>query len=196
MRPAVFLDRDGTLNEDVGHLDRLERLRLFPWSLDAVRLLRRAGYAVVVVTNQGGVAHGFVAEAFVEEVRRVIDRRLAALGERLDGHYQCPHEPHAPVAAYRRQCDCRKPLPGLVHRAARDLDLDVPRSVVVGDKWSDVVLGARRRRTRRPGQDRVRPEPGAGAARGRPARRRRRHADGRGELDTARGRRWPAANRR
>lgn len=140
MRPAVFLDRDGTLNEDVGYLDRLERLRLFPWSLDAVRLLRRAGYAVVVVTNQGGVARGFVAEAFVEEVRRVIDRRLAALGERLDGHYQCPHEPHAPVAAYRRQCDCRKPLPGLVRRAARDLDLDVPRSVVVGDKWSDVVL--------------------------------------------------------
>ena len=140
MRPAVFLDRDGTLNEDVGYLDRLERLRLFPWSLDAVRLLRRAGYAVVVVTNQGGVARGFVTEAFVDEVRRVIDRRLRAIGERLDGHYQCPHEARAPVAAYRRQCDCRKPLPGLVHRAARDLDLDLARSVVVGDKWSDVAL--------------------------------------------------------
>ena len=140
MRPAIFLDRDGTLNEDVGHLDRLERLTLFPWSLDAVRLLRRAGYAVVVVTNQGGVARGLLAESFVEEVRRVIDRRLAAIGQRLDGHYCCPHEPHAPVAAYRRDCDCRKPRPGLVHRAARDLDLDVGRSVVVGDKWSDVRL--------------------------------------------------------
>ncbi len=140
MRPAVFLDRDGTLNEDVGYLDRLERLRLFPWSLDAVRLLRRAGFAVVVVTNQGGVARGFVREAFVDEVRRVIDRRLEAIGERLDGHYQCPHEPHAPVAAYRRQCDCRKPLPGLVHRAVRDLDLDLERSVAVGDKWSDVAM--------------------------------------------------------
>lgn len=140
MRPAVFLDRDGTLNEDVGYVDRLERLRLFPWSLDAVRLLRRAGYAVVVVTNQGGVARGFLSEAFVDEVRRVIERRLDAIGERLDGHYHCPHEPHAPVAAYRRQCDCRKPLPGLVHRAARDLDLDPERSVVVGDKWSDVGL--------------------------------------------------------
>lgn len=140
MRPAIFLDRDGTLNEDVGHLDRLERLALFPWSLDAVRLLRRAGYAVVVVTNQGGVARGFVAEAFVDEVRRVISRRLAAIGERLDGHYHCPHEPDAPVAAYRRECDCRKPRPGLVHRAARELGLDLPRSVVVGDKWSDVAL--------------------------------------------------------
>ena len=140
MRPAIFLDRDGTLNEDVGHLDRLERLTLFPWSLDAVRLLRRAGYAVVVVTNQGGVARGFVAESFVDEVRRVIGRRLAAIGERLDGHYHCPHEPDAPVAAYRRECDCRKPRPGLVHRAARELGLDLPRSVVVGDKWSDVAL--------------------------------------------------------
>ena len=140
MRSAIFLDRDGTLNEDVGHLDRLERLTLFPWSLDAVRLLRRAGYAVVVVTNQGGVARGLVAEAFVDEVRRVIDRRLAAVGERLDGHYHCPHEPHAPLAAYRRECDCRKPRPGLVHRAALDLDLDVRRSVVIGDKWSDVAL--------------------------------------------------------
>ena len=140
MRPAIFLDRDGTLNEDVGHLDRLERLTLFPWSLDAVRLLRRAGYAVVVVTNQGGVARGFVAESFVDEVRRVIGRRLAAIGERLDGHYHCPHEPDAPVAAYRRECDCRKPRPGLVRRAARELGLDLPRSVVVGDKWSDVAL--------------------------------------------------------
>lgn len=140
MRPAIFLDRDGTLNEDVGYLDRLERLTLFPWSVDAVRLLRRAGYAVVVVTNQGGVARGFVDETFVDEVRRVIDRRLAAVGERLDGHYCCPHDPHAPVAAYRRECECRKPRPGLVHRAARDLDLDVGRSVVVGDKWSDVGL--------------------------------------------------------
>ena len=140
MRPAIFLDRDGTLNEDVGYLDRLERLVLFPWSVDAVRVLRRAGYAVVVVTNQGGVARGFVTESFVEEVRRVIERRLAAVGERLDGHYCCPHEPHAAVAAYRTECDCRKPRPGLVHRAACDLDLDLGRSVVIGDKWSDVGL--------------------------------------------------------
>ena len=140
MRPAIFLDRDGTLNEDVGYLDRLERLMLYPWSLDAVRLLRRAGYAVVVVTNQGGVARGFVTESFVEEARHVIERRLAAIGERLDGHYCCPHEPHAAVAAYRKDCDCRKPRPGLVLRAARDLDLDLGRSVVIGDKWSDVGL--------------------------------------------------------
>ena len=138
MRSAIFLDRDGTLNEDVGYLDRLERLTLFPWSLDAIRLLRRAGFAVVVVTNQGGVARGLVSESFVAEVRRVVDDRLAAIGERLDGHYCCPHEPHAPIAKYRRECDCRKPRPGLLHRAARELGLDLARSVVIGDKWSDV----------------------------------------------------------
>lgn len=138
--PAVFVDRDGTLNEDVGYLDRIERLRLFPWSVDAVRLLRRAGYAVVVVTNQAGVARGMVREAFVDETRQFIHERLEAIGERLDGHYYCPHEPNAPVEAYRRDCDCRKPRPGLVLRATGELDLDLSRSVVVGDKWSDIGL--------------------------------------------------------
>lgn len=140
MKPAVFLDRDGTLNVDVGYLDRLERLALFPWSLDAIRLLRRAGYAVVVVTNQAGVARGMVDESFVEEVHQVIQRRLLSIGEKLDGHYYCPHEPNAPVTAYRQDCDCRKPKPGLIRRAAEALDIDVTRSVMVGDKWSDIGL--------------------------------------------------------
>ena len=140
MRSAVFLDRDGTLNEDVGYLDRLERFTLYPWSLDAIRLLRRVGYAVVVVTNQAGVARGLVDEAFIHEVYASMQRRLEAIGEQLDGHYYCPHEPAAPVEAYRRDCACRKPKPGLVERAARDLELDVSRSVVVGDKWSDIGL--------------------------------------------------------
>ena len=138
--PAVFVDRDGTLNEDVGYLDRIERLRLFPWSIDAIRLLRRAGYAVVVVTNQAGVARGMVREAFVDETRQLIQARLEAIGERLDGHYYCPHEPNAPIEAYRRDCNCRKPRPGLVRRARDELDLDLSRSVVVGDKWSDIAL--------------------------------------------------------
>ena len=138
--PAVFLDRDGTLIEDVGYLDRLERLRFYPWSLEAIRLLRRAGYAVVIVTNQAGVSRGFVREPFVEETFQFIQGRLAAVGESLDGHYYCPHEPNAPLAAYRRECDCRKPRPGMIRQAATDLNLDVARSVVVGDKWSDIAL--------------------------------------------------------
>ena len=140
LRPAVFLDRDGTLNIDAGYLDRKERLMLFPWSLDSVRLLRRAGYAVVVVPNQSGVGRGMIEESFVEEVHQIIQSRLVDIGEKLDGHYYCPHEPSASIEAFRVDCDCRKPKPGLVTRAARDLGLDVERSIVVGDKWSDIGL--------------------------------------------------------
>ena len=140
LRPAVFLDRDGTLNIDAGYLDRKERLMLFPWSLDSVRLLRRAGYAVVVVTNQSGVARGMIEESFVEEAHQIIQSRLIDIGEKLDGHYYCPHEPSASIEAFRVDCDCRKPKPGLVTRAARDLGLDVEKSIVVGDKWSDIGL--------------------------------------------------------
>ena len=140
LRPAVFLDRDGTLNIDAGYLDRKERLMLFPWSLDSVRLLRRAGYAVVVVTNQSGVARGMIEEGFVEEVHQIIQSRLADVGEALDGHYYCPHEPSASIEAFRVDCECRKPKPGMVTRAARGLGLDVEKSVVVGDKWSDIRL--------------------------------------------------------
>lgn len=138
--PAAFLDRDGTLIEDVGYLDRLERLRLFPWSVEAVRLLKRAGYAVVIVTNQAGVARGVIREQAVLDARDHLDRRLAAAGARLDGHYYCPHLPDAPVERLRRRCDCRKPEPGLIRRAAADLNLDPARSVVIGDRWLDVQL--------------------------------------------------------
>ena len=139
-RPAVFLDRDGTLIEDVGYVDRLERLRLYPWSVEAVRLLRRAGYAAVVVTNQAGVARGMIGEQVVVEVRDRLQQDLARAGARLDGHYYCPHLPDAPVAAYRRRCRCHKPAPGMIRQAAAELSLDLARSVVVGDRWTDVRL--------------------------------------------------------
>lgn len=138
--PAVFLDRDGTLIEDVGYVDRLERLRLYPWSIDSVRLLHRVGYRVVVVTNQAGVARGMLSEQIVIDVYQFIQKELSAVGEQLDGHYYCPHLPDAPVTQYRRDCSCHKPRPGLILQAAQDLDLDLDCSVVVGDRWTDVQL--------------------------------------------------------
>lgn len=140
MRPAVFLDRDGTLNEEVGYLDRLDRLVLFPWTIDAVRLLNRAEFAVVVVTNQAGVARGFFEESFVHDVHRHIDRLFADGGARVDGYYYCPHHPDATIEAYRLECECRKPRPGMIRRAERDLGLDLARSYVVGDRWLDIGL--------------------------------------------------------
>ncbi len=140
MRPAVFLDRDGTLNEDVGHLDRLERLTLFPFAIDAARLLHQAGYAVVVVTNQGGIAKGLVEEPFVVDLHRRLTERFAAGGAIIERFYHCPHDERAAVPAYRRACECQKPGPGMVHQAMSDLDLDPTCSYVVGDKWSDIEL--------------------------------------------------------
>ena len=139
--PAVFLDRDGTLLEEVGYLDRLERMALLPYSIDAVRLLNRAGYRVVVVTNQAGVAHGHFTEDFVRDLHRHLDERFRAGGARIDAFYYCPHMPSARVEAYRTECECRKPKPGMVLQAQRDLDLDLGRSFIVGDQWADLGLG-------------------------------------------------------
>ena len=140
MRQAVFLDRDGTINEDVGYLDRLERLTLFPWSIDAVRLLNGAGFCVVVVTNQRGVATGLISETFLHTVHGVLGKTFRSGGACIERFYYCPHDPHAPIEQYRRDCACRKPKPGLVLKAADDLGIDLTRSYVVGDKWSDVAL--------------------------------------------------------
>lgn len=142
-RRAVFLDRDGTLVEEAGYLDRLERLVFFPYSVDAVRVLNRAGLAVVIVTNQAGIARGIFKETFVAEAHRHITERLAAGGARVDAFYYCPHHPEAVIETYRQSCDCRKPQPGLLKRAAADLDLALDQSFVVGDRWHDLEAGQR-----------------------------------------------------
>ena len=141
MRPAVFLDRDGTLLEEAGYLDRLERLVFFSFGIDAVRLLNRAGYAVVIITNQSGVGRGLYQEEFVHRAHQVVDERVRAGGGHIDGYYYCPHHPEAEIEGYRRDCDCRKPGPGMLRQAAEDLELDLSRSFTVGDKWTDVQAG-------------------------------------------------------
>src|SRR4029453_15414906 len=108
----------------------------------ALRRLRDAGYALVLVTNQAGVARGYFDEGFVQEAHRPLAVLLAADGVVLDGYYYCPHHPEGTVAAYRRTCRCRKPGPGMGEQAASGLCLDVARSFVVGDKWLDVELAA------------------------------------------------------
>lgn len=141
LRPAVFLDRDGTLNVDVGYLHAIDQLELFPWTGDALRLLKRAGYLLVVVSNQAGIAQGMIQPGFVEEAHREMLRRVRDAGGDLDALYFCPHHPRGAIKALATDCRCRKPLPGMVDDAARDLGIDVSRSWVVGDKWLDVQLG-------------------------------------------------------
>ena len=142
-RRAVFLDRDGTLIQEAGYLDRLERLVFFPYSIDAVRLLNLGGFAVIIVTNQSGIARGILKESFVAEAHQHIAGSLAAGGARVDATYYCPHHPEASVAAYRQACDCRKPLPGMLTRAASELGVSLPDSFVVGDRWHDLEAGQR-----------------------------------------------------
>jgi D-glycero-D-manno-heptose 1,7-bisphosphate phosphatase len=141
MRPAVFLDRDGTLIEDVDYLRRLDQMVLFPWTIDSLRLLNRAGFATVVVTNQSAVARGIVTEEFVRETHAALDARVRAGGARIDGYYFCPHHPEAGVAQYRARCRCRKPAPGMIEDAASDLGLDPARSWMIGDRPRDVETG-------------------------------------------------------
>ena len=115
MRPAVFLDRDGTLIEELGFWIGWT-LALFPWTADAVRLLNRAGFCTVVITNQSAVARGLIDEAFLQRGPPGDRRRLARGGARIDRYYYCPHLPEAPLEAYRRVCECRKPRPGMIER--------------------------------------------------------------------------------
>jgi D-glycero-D-manno-heptose 1,7-bisphosphate phosphatase len=141
MKTAVFLDRDGTLVEEDGYVDRVERLVFFSYSVDAVRLLNRSGHTVVVVTNQAGVARGIFKESFVAEAHRHITERLAAGGARIDAFYYCPHHAEGTVNPYGQVCECRKPRPGMLTRAASELGLTLERSYVVGDRWQDLEAG-------------------------------------------------------
>lgn len=142
LAPAVFLDRDGTLIEEAGYLDRLDRLALIPSAVDALRLLARAGFRLVVVTNQSGIALGLFDEAFVRQTHDALHARLEAAGARIDGWYYCPHHPAGHVPALTMSCECRKPGPALPRRAAAELGLDLARSWMIGDRWGDVQLAA------------------------------------------------------
>jgi D-glycero-D-manno-heptose 1,7-bisphosphate phosphatase len=141
--PAVFIDRDGTLTEEVGYVNHPRRLRLLPRSAEAIRRLNRSGLKAVMVTNQSGVARGYFSEEVLHAVSEALVNQLKAEGAHLDGLYVCVHHPTLGEPPYRAVCDCRKPEPGLLRRAAADLGLDVSRSWIVGDKISDVLAGRR-----------------------------------------------------
>jgi D-glycero-D-manno-heptose 1,7-bisphosphate phosphatase len=140
MTPAVFLDRDGVLLHDAGYLARREDLRWFSSAIDAVRLLKRAGFLVFVTTNQGGVGLGLYTDAFVRATHDEMAARLDAAGAHVDGWYYCPHHPRAILDDLRRDCECRKPAPGMVREAARTQAIDLSGSFVVGDKLTDLGL--------------------------------------------------------
>ncbi len=135
---AVFLDRDGTLNEEVGYVNHLERFILLPHVGEAIRLLNQRGIKTVVITNQSGVARGYFPESLIHRVHKKMKDLLKQEGAHLDGIYYCPHHPDAGIAPYRTKCRCRKPATGLVEEAVKDLDIDCSRSYVIGDRGIDI----------------------------------------------------------
>jgi len=138
LKPAVFLDRDGTINEEVNYLDNLSELRLIPGAGEGIRLLNQAGFPVVVITNQSGVARGFFPMAFVETVHQRMSEMLRERGASIDAFYFCPHHPEAGRPPLNKKCQCRKPGTGMIRMASSQLDLDIPASIMVGDSLSDL----------------------------------------------------------
>jgi D-glycero-D-manno-heptose 1,7-bisphosphate phosphatase len=140
MKPAIFFDRDGTLCDEVGYLNDLRRMRIFPYAVEAVRLANRHGFLAVLVTNQAGVARGYFPESLVGEAHAHLTARLTAGDARLDAIYYCPHHPSAGEPPYRQACECRKPKPGLLRRAESEHGIDLGRSYVIGDRYHDLEL--------------------------------------------------------
>ena len=141
-RAAIFLDRDGTICEEVGYVNHLSRSRLLPGSLEAIRLINQAGLLAVVTTNQSGVARGYFSEDLVEAVHAQLLSAVSSGGARLDASYHCPHHPSEGSPPWRAACDCRKPKPGMILRAAREHGIDLAGSYVVGDSVVDIEAGA------------------------------------------------------
>jgi D-glycero-D-manno-heptose 1,7-bisphosphate phosphatase len=141
-RRAVFLDRDGTINEQMGYINHLSRFKLLPGVAEAIARLNRHDISVFVVTNQSGLARGYFPAALLDTVHERMVELLAQAGAHVDGIYICPHHPEAKEAKYRLACECRKPGTGLFRQAADEHNIDLPASFVVGDRWSDLKAAA------------------------------------------------------
>lgn len=140
-RIAVFLDRDGTLNEEVDFLRTPDELQLIPGAASAVRTLNTLGTIICVISNQSGVARGFLTEDDLVAIHERLEEELRAGGARVDGIYYCPHHPTEGIPPYRVVCDCRKPQPGMLKQGEREWGIDLNRSFVVGDRIADVLAG-------------------------------------------------------
>ena len=140
---AAFIDRDGVINEERNYVHRIEDFVLLPGVAQGLALLRDAGFRLIVVTNQAGIARGYYDQSAMDRLHAHLREQLALQGVALDAIYFCPHHPSGSVKELAFECDCRKPAPGMLLQAAKDFDLDLSASVLIGDKLSDVQAGKR-----------------------------------------------------
>ena len=143
MQKAVFLDRDGTIIEDIGYLDECSKIRFLPRVGEAIKLLTENGFRVIITTNQSGIARGYFTEETVREINRYIQEYLAKQGAFIDRTYYCPHHIEGTIEEYKKDCHCRKPNPGMIQKATGEYDIDLKGSFVIGDKISDIEAGRR-----------------------------------------------------
>ena len=140
-RRAVFLDRDGTINEDVGYPRRYSQIKIYPESFRAVNRFNQAGLMAIVITNQSGIGRGLLTEEALADIHKKMLASFAKKKAHIDAFYYCPHYELSSVSRYRNLCSCRKPNPGLALRAAGEFDLDLPHSYMIGDKVEDILFG-------------------------------------------------------
>lgn len=138
MNKAVFFDRDGTLNEEVHYLHKIEDFKWIEGAIDAIKYCNDNGYLAIVITNQSGVARGFYPESDIMKLYNWMNTDLAKYGAHLDGIYYCPHHPTGKVKEYTMECDCRKPKPGMLFKAQKDHNIDLKSSYLIGDGARDV----------------------------------------------------------
>ncbi len=138
-RAAIFIDRDGTINVEKNYLHRVEDWEWIPGSVDAIRAFNNAGFLVIVISNQAGVARGLYSETDIHRLHAHVSSELVRRGARIDAYYYCPHHPGF---GKDRDCTCRKPLPGLILKAQKDFDIDLSNSWMVGDTANDVKAGS------------------------------------------------------
>jgi D-glycero-D-manno-heptose 1,7-bisphosphate phosphatase len=140
-RPAVFLDRDGVINQETGYVHKVDEFDFIDGVFAACRVMSKAGYRLIIITNQAGIARGYYTEDDFHLLTKWMLDTFRQQGVEIDGVYYCPHHPVYGVGGYRRDCDCRKPAPGMILHAAQEHSLDLQHSILVGDKVTDVEAG-------------------------------------------------------
>ena len=141
LKGVVFLDRDGTINYDAGYINHVDNFIMYPYAAQAIRMLNKSGYYVIVITNQSGLGRGFFNEETLDEIHNYMVQSLKEQGANIDGIYFCPHDPNAKIEKYKAVCNCRKPETGLVEMAFKDFIIDKSKMYFIGDKHSDIIAG-------------------------------------------------------
>jgi D-glycero-D-manno-heptose 1,7-bisphosphate phosphatase len=137
---AVFLDRDGTINEEMGYINHPDRFIVFPFVVESIKIFNQLKLKVIVVTNQSGIARGYFKESLVNELHETLIEKMNAQNAKIEAVYYCPHHPKEGQGKYRQDCDCRKPKTGMVLKAVREYDIDLQKSYMIGDRYKDIVF--------------------------------------------------------